>query len=408
MRTLLLLGSLLALSSVSSADVFIVDASGGVGADFTDLPEAVAAPAVVDGDRLLVKNGSYSGFATNKGLSIVESGGAADVVGTITIQNLAPSRWFSMEGIDGEDLLITGCVGVVFVEGASFDTVRITSSSDVRLRDLVIQAPDGGWNFDDGEDAMVVQGSSRVELVKCVLQGGEAVSESTFDDLGDGGSGLLIHDDAMVHAALSSLTGGDGGSQYYSGWSTADAGDGGHGIHVGSAAELIVSGLTSNEITGGFGGDNYGYGALGLDGYGLRNEGSARVSGATFTGPYGNDIWNSGYLEQPASPDPVVDYQRQTNGSVRVVVYGAVGGNVRIYLGTKPALPVTSPLVKPEMMIPWNAIPVGVIGPAGNITYRFSSRYPVGYGERFVLILQASVVKGGLTTLSNSGSLMHM
>jgi len=90
MRTSILSVLLLALSSTAAADTYVVDQSGGSGTDFLDLPEAVAAPGVMNGDTLLVRLGNYSGFSTDEGLSIVERGNAATVNGPVVIHYLAP------------------------------------------------------------------------------------------------------------------------------------------------------------------------------------------------------------------------------------------------------------------------------------------------------------------------------
>src|SRR5262245_21258714 len=60
-----------------------VDAAGGPGVNFTDIPPAIAAAA--DGDVLLVAGGMYSGFSvTGKGLKILGSaGGGTTLVGTL-------------------------------------------------------------------------------------------------------------------------------------------------------------------------------------------------------------------------------------------------------------------------------------------------------------------------------------
>jgi len=132
------------------------------------------------------------------------------------------------------------------------------------------------------------------------------------------------------------------------------------------------------------------------------NNGSARVSGV-----YIDNISNTGYLEQPTDPDPVLTYERLGNGGIRVDVYGAVGGNTRLYLGTRPILPATGSLVKPEMIRHRRAIPLGVIGPSGSISYELGYCLPVHWSDRHVLVLQGSVVSGGQTIRTNSGSLMN-
>jgi len=50
----------LSLAALGSASTYVVDSSGGVGSDFTDIPPAIA--AAQPGDVLLVLSGNYSGF----------------------------------------------------------------------------------------------------------------------------------------------------------------------------------------------------------------------------------------------------------------------------------------------------------------------------------------------------------
>ncbi len=52
----------------SQGNVIVVDAAGGPGSQFSDLPSAIA--AAVSGDTLDVRVGEYTGFSTNKGLHI--------------------------------------------------------------------------------------------------------------------------------------------------------------------------------------------------------------------------------------------------------------------------------------------------------------------------------------------------
>ncbi len=390
------------IPSLALADTYVVDASGGPGSDFLDLPEAVAAPGVLDGDTLLVRGGFYTGFSTDKALSIVEEGSAAYINGAITIHDLPPGPWFSIEHFHMDGISIANCAAPVFVEGQVCDDLHITDCADVRIRDLLVRhygTPADGMT---GFDTVIVDGTSRVELVECEITGGTG-GEGWMEDAGDGGSGLVIDDDSVVCVALTSVTGGEGGYQGYPEWGDV-AGDGGDGIVVQPGAELILSGIASNVVAGGLGGiDAWGWGYDGVDGDGLGNQGSARISGATVT-----SYWNTGYLEEPAEADPVLTFTRQVGGGLRVEILGPVGGNVRLYLGCEPILPATGSLEKGPMCKARTAIPLGVIGPTGSISRDFSSAYAVAFSKRPLLILQASVVIGGQAIRSSSGSVMHL
>ncbi len=402
MRYLLLALLLLSIPSVARADTFIVDQNGGPGTDFLDLTQAVAAPAVLSGDTLLVRGGSYTGFSTSKGLSIVEWGGSVGISDPITIHDLAAGHWFSMQGVWCEywTVTIVDCAGVVFLEEMECLELRITDAADVRVRAVEVDAIGSGPGG-LGDPAVVVQGASRVELVECLLIGGDGEYGCDGNSAGDGGVGLIVEDTARVHVALCDIEGGWGGDDCHA-WGGGPPGDGGDGVQVESAAELIASGLPANDISGGLGGYDFWNVQLGDDGEGLSNQGAARVSGVTIS-----SVVNTGYLEQPSSPDPVLTSTHLPDGRVHVEIHGAVGGNVRLYLGTKPILPATPSLVKPALTVPRRAIPVGVIGPSGSIGFDFRFLLPVPFGARFQLLLQASVVHGGQTVRSSSGTMMR-
>jgi hypothetical protein len=79
------LAALLALAAGAASPAqggmtWIVDQANGAGAHFTDIPPAVAAAA--DGDTILIRSGSYSGFATGKALTVLGEGAVA-IRGTV-------------------------------------------------------------------------------------------------------------------------------------------------------------------------------------------------------------------------------------------------------------------------------------------------------------------------------------
>ncbi len=94
---LLALGVLVTGSSLTGqGTTWIVDAAGGPGVHFTDIPPAVAAAA--DGDTILVRpitgSSGYSGFSTGKALTMLGDGGRAWVEGTIQVTGLAAGKTF--------------------------------------------------------------------------------------------------------------------------------------------------------------------------------------------------------------------------------------------------------------------------------------------------------------------------
>ncbi|MBK8095547.1 MAG: hypothetical protein IPK26_00455 [Planctomycetes bacterium] len=116
-------GSLLA--SLSAQRTWIVDSMGGPGVDFTDLPAAVGAASA--GDRIEVRPGApglvYTGFTTNRGLTVLGIGGAIQLLPspTITVSGLPAGEQFRLAGfttLRGHELRIavTACAGQVHLE----------------------------------------------------------------------------------------------------------------------------------------------------------------------------------------------------------------------------------------------------------------------------------------------------
>ncbi len=68
-RCFLVVTALLA-GALSAQKTWVVDANGGPGYDFRDLPGAVV--AVANGDTVVVRAGTYSTFSTAKSLMMLE------------------------------------------------------------------------------------------------------------------------------------------------------------------------------------------------------------------------------------------------------------------------------------------------------------------------------------------------
>ncbi len=102
----------LAGAALAPAQTFIVDAAGGPGSHFTDLPAAIA--AVPDGAVLDVRQGGYSAFTiANKSLSIV--GNSITVGGASTVGPLGAHQTVEMQGVlfQTGTLTLSACAGPV-------------------------------------------------------------------------------------------------------------------------------------------------------------------------------------------------------------------------------------------------------------------------------------------------------
>lgn len=142
---------------------YVVDAGNGPGTNYLDLPAAVA--AVPDGAVLLVRPGSYTGFAiASKGLTVL--GSAAVVQGAVSIGGTAPSQPVTLRGLSWSVLprnvvpvtpviALDNCQGPVMLEGVALPAnpylgvcpwpcriatgIRATTCSQVYLRNCDIR-----------------------------------------------------------------------------------------------------------------------------------------------------------------------------------------------------------------------------------------------------------------------------
>lgn len=182
-----LCGSLVAQST------WVVDAAGGPGVHFLDLPSAVAAAA--DGDTILVHAGPLGqgadAFTTSKGLTIVGVGGDVPLYAThglpFVVQNLLPGRSFRMAGFtrvgDGElNFVLQGCGGDVHLENLharspgpiwpAWPSIQVGMCSTVTLRDVETF----GSPAVDVTLSQVVLESCRLGLTSIGVGGGECVA----------------------------------------------------------------------------------------------------------------------------------------------------------------------------------------------------------------------------------------
>ena len=204
---------ILALGTAASAQTFLVDAANGPGTNFVDLPAAVA--AVPDAAVLLVRAGTYSGFAvTGKGFTIladpnVEIDGSCNVSATAPTQavTLRGLTWNQLSAPPYPDLLaLTDCAGPVLVEACtlpanygcgSFQCVslRATRCAALVLRDSVFQGQIG-------------LGDSRTAIESISAVGESWLGASTLGV--NGRAAILVGQGSLTIAGNSTIQGGDG------------------------------------------------------------------------------------------------------------------------------------------------------------------------------------------------------
>ena len=152
-----LVAALALVTPLVAQSTWTVNAGGGPGVDFTDLPTAVAAAS--SGDTILVQTGPFgegaTPFSTSKGLTIVGVGGLVPISSTATaryeITDLPLGETFCMVGFDrpwdGElNFRIANCQGRVHLDRLrcrenqvflpTWPSIEIADSGDVTLREV--------------------------------------------------------------------------------------------------------------------------------------------------------------------------------------------------------------------------------------------------------------------------------
>jgi len=255
---LLLATAVLASPSASGADVHVVDAALGPGADFATIVDASLAAA--DGDVLLVRPGAYTGMLLQgKGLSVFgDTGGVVQVTGITAVNAQAPSQPTVLRKLQfAGDLFTPGILdlqdaaGAIWIEQCeagriamnSCDAVTLArtdvaldegnalSAFDSRLAAFDVEAQAGAGS-PGGIDGKTMEsfpggtgghglrdaGSNEILVSGCTLSGGdggpgaEPSPAGPCSDGGDGGSGLaLLTADSIVRRQQTTLVAGAGG-----------------------------------------------------------------------------------------------------------------------------------------------------------------------------------------------------
>jgi len=112
-------------AAVVTAQTYVVDAAGGPGSHFTDLPTAVL--SVPDGATLVVRFGGYaSPTISGKGLAILADPGVA-LQGQVVVQNTAVGQRVALRGLritgvapSGPLFALGNCLGPVLLDGCSW------------------------------------------------------------------------------------------------------------------------------------------------------------------------------------------------------------------------------------------------------------------------------------------------
>ncbi len=239
-----------------------------------------------DGDTVLVKTGTYPGFAIgSKGISVVADTGATVVTDAVSVNGVPSGRSAVLAGLTIQasngnvGLSAVAVAGSLRVEDCSITpassnftahpAVFLDSDSDVALVTCTLEGSIGGNAGINGLPGWpaIQSTSSSVAIQDCVLEGGAggyAYGDRSGNG-GDGGPGILVQA-GFVYLSGSDVRGGAGGAggdNYgctIGGYQGGPGGDGGSAIRVSSAPTsptVVVFGVVATPGAGGPGGIDY-------------------------------------------------------------------------------------------------------------------------------------------------------
>ena len=232
----------------------VVDAAGGAGSTHTDIPAAVA--FATSGDTILVRAGTYSGFSTDKALTMLGAGAAVTSIvglGSAAIINGDPSgapfvlAGFECRGggsatfggvtvINGNltllDCELHGRTGVGTPAFSGFDSkVRASRCSfEGSPGNILVHLTSGG-----GAGAFL--SASMFSADSCTFRGGDGLVGGPFGT-GSAGPGLRLWSGDAVLSRCDILGG------------LSPSGLGGSGVEC-TAGDVRISGTASNTCQGG-------------------------------------------------------------------------------------------------------------------------------------------------------------
>ena len=277
------------LAAAARADVLVVDAAGGPGTDHLAIQPAV--DAALAGDVLLVRAGTYPGFAIHgKPLTVTaDQGHVVRVAGEITVRFVPAGEAVHLRGLStllldvplARGLVLGSNAGAVLVEDCVLrgetqeqddppqpGLVVVDSEDVVLLASTFVGG--GGWSYFQGGPHWGTSGAPGARVVSqsatttvyaygCEFEGGygsSGVGESHFPGL-PGGDGLRL-ESGVLYASGSTFRGGAGGGGADGGFGTCgDGGPGGAGLDEEPGGEAIVADSTFAGGPGGLGGNAF-------------------------------------------------------------------------------------------------------------------------------------------------------
>lgn len=399
-------------SAFAGGAAWIVDANGGPGSHFTDIPPAIA--VAQPNDRVFVRAGIYSGFVLDKPI-VVRGVAGALVSDLVRIQNTPATTRCVVSQLEVPGLQVSGCAGGVVLErvrnwspqnglggGAS-----VLSSADVRMRACEFAIYDEAYDGDNGLNAVFVSAAT-LEIVSSTLVGQHGAGTQTNPAFGPGvgGAGVLANSASTLSVALSTLVGGGGG------WAYFGAGrEGGSALFLSGNSRARAAQSVLAGADGGFGslggcGGSFGDGR---GGSAIRAVTSSMASHSALTASSGWG-WDCGQaslfavqssgqivLSTPARPTLQL-VSANAAGAVTLRVSGPANSTARVWLGRTMITPAPNTDVVGLLTNRARIQNLGAVPAGGQVDAFFTLPSSVETGE--LVIAQADV-------LTSTGELLY-
>jgi len=333
----------------STGHVLVVGAPRG----FATIQAAV--DQAEDGDSVLVKSGSYPGFAIgNKGISVVADTGATVVVdGGVSVAGVpaglsallagltiqASNGTIGLSAVDvAGGLRIEECSVIPFLP--DLPAVLLDTDADVALVMCTLQGSMGGHSGRSGSPGWpaILSISSSVAIQDCALLGG-AGGDGYSDPPGAGGAGGpgISLDGGFVYVSGSDVRGGDGGKGGDNHQCTMGGDQGGRGGAGGAAVRVssaptspavILFGVVATPGAGGAGGIDY---SDGYDGDPCWGNGADGAAGVPIDAPPGSADVLAGSSRRLIAPRVA-----RENRAILAHAYGQPGDFFQVFASARP------------------------------------------------------------------------
>ncbi|MFT7669112.1 MAG: hypothetical protein ACI8X5_001812 [Planctomycetota bacterium] len=409
LNSLTLLSFTALFTGVTYADTIIVDDDGGSGVDFTNVQAAIDSAS--HDDVIIIRQGSYSGFVLDLGLTLLgsEADHSSVITGDVLITGIPNPKKAVLTGLRMQRVALNLNNGHVILDSLIIEpqftttaALSVNDSVDVRMYQTTVTIPNT-TSPPAGNGVQVV--NSRFEAIDSNITGSAGFS-SSCSNAGDGAAGLWASGGSILSAFQTECAGGRGGdTSDFCEWQDPYGGDGGDGMYIRGGSSVVVAGPDTNNIAGGdagYGPCTFGCTNDGSTGFGvyLLGDSSLRHSGVALSSAVAAD---GSTIDQASPADPYLERLGilQHGSQQTFWVYGTPGDTVTFYLGRAPTITVDPTQVMDDLVSHERAYNLGTIPFSGKKKFTFN--IPIWFPEAFTFFVQAATTdSGGNRLLTNS------